>query len=134
MIEVLIKEDYDKIPLVYACGFSEEPWPKDWYEIPQYNPNTVWVYKEEKIVGFIISFLSKGKPYISVLTVIPEKTRRGIASKLLNHCIEYWFKSYDSIFIHVDFHREDAIALYKKHGFEIIDKDEESYYMKKGKV
>lgn len=134
MIEVLNKEDYDKIPEVYARGFGEKPWPKDWFDIPQYNPDTVWVYKEEEIMGFIISFISKGHPYISVLTVVPEHTRKGIASKLLEHCISVWFKSYDAVYIHVAFERTDATALYKKHGFKIIDEDEKNYYMRKGKV
>jgi len=134
MIEVLKDHDYPLIPLVYAKGFADKAWEEDWYKISQFNKETVWVYKDKEIKAFIISFYAKSRPYISVLTVVPESTRKGIASKLLNHCIYYWLKDYDSIYLHVEKDNPPAIKLYKKHGFEVIEEDQVHYYMKREKT
>ena len=131
MIEVLKLEDYQLIPDIYARGFSEDPWEDDWYEIPQFNEHTMWVYKEGMIKGFIISFIIRGNPYISVLTVVPEATRKGIATKLLDQCIDYWSENYDDIYIHVEKDNFPAINLYKKHDFVILREDKKEYYMKR---
>ena len=131
MIEVLKLEDYQLIPDIYARGFSEDPWEDDWYDIPQFNEHTMWVYKEGMIKGFIISFIIRGNPYISVLTVVPEYTRKGIASKLLGHCIDYWSEKHDDIYIHVEKDNLPAIHLYKKHDFVILREDKKEYYMKR---
>ena len=131
MIEVLKLKDYYLIPDVYARGFFEKPWEDDWYDIPQFNEHTMWVYKEGMIKGFIISFIIRGKPYISVLTVIPEYTRKGIASKLLGHCIDYWSEKHDDIYIHVEKDNLPAIHLYKKYGFVTVNEDDNEYYMKR---
>lgn len=132
MIECLREKDYDKIPIVYALGFDDVPWSKDWYDIPLYNKETVWVYKDEgEIVGFIISFLLKEKPYISVLTVVPQKQRLGVASQLLQNCLCYWKQSHEDIYIHVEKKRLSAKRLYEKFGFYVMEEDEMDYYMRK---
>lgn len=131
MVEVLNKKDYSQIPKVYADGFMDTPWETDWYQIPEFNAETVWVYKEKgEVVGFIISFLSNDNPYISVLTVKQKFQQRGIARKLLNHALEYW-KAYDYIYIHVDHERKEAFELYKSVGFEIKELRKDDYYMKR---
>lgn len=131
MVEVLSENEYNLIPDVYADGFDDAPWAMDWYQIPEFNAETVWVYKENgKIVGFIISFLSNEKPYISVLTVKQSYQRKGIARKLLNHTLGYW-KAYDSIYIHVDHDRKKAFELYKSVGFKVQEIRKDNYYMKR---
>ncbi len=86
---------------------------------------------ENEIFGFLISFISKGVPYISVVAVKQEEQHKGIATNLIKHCLDYWTRNdYEGITIHVDHHRKPAIKLYKKIGFEIIEEREEDLYMK----
>lgn len=132
MIERLRVEDYDLIPQVYASSFSQPPWPKDWFSIDVFNPETVWVYKmDEKIVGFIISFVTRDYPYISVLGVASAYKRCGIGKSLLKQVLSYWSREYDRIYIHVEKSRSPALGLYKKMGFDILETDETDHYMMK---
>lgn len=131
VIELLNQSDFDIIPDVYANGFQDERWADDWFDIPQFDVNSTWVAKVDgNIVGFIISFLSKGYPYISVLTVVGSHRRMGIGKKLVEHAIEYWNKlGYSKVCIHVEMNRLNAISLYESIGFVKTGELDDSYEM-----
>ncbi|WDV46433.1 GNAT family N-acetyltransferase [Clostridiaceae bacterium M8S5] len=121
------KEDYKDIPQVYASSFNEEPWNVDWYDIPQFNEDSNWVAKyDDRVVGFVITFISDSQPYISVLAVEQKYQRLGTGVKLMKEAILYYQnKNYNEINVHVGPDRVSANYLYKKLGFiKIGIKDE----------
>lgn len=128
-IELMTRETFCSIPDIYAASFNDKPWNHDWFEIHQFNYESNWVaYNRHELVGFIISFLSKGIPYISVLAVHPKYHNLGIGKQLVTHAISYWTRlDYDRVRIHVAFEREKALNLYRSIGFEIVSSDEDSF-------
>ncbi len=130
MITSIKEEEYSKIPDVYAEGFSEKPWANDWYAIDQFDPKTMWVYKERnEIIGFVISFISRGVPYVSVLTVVQSKQNNHIGEALMSYAFDYWYKAYDAVYLHVDFDNPRASRFYKRLGFKVEETRNEDYYM-----
>lgn len=115
----LDKDLYSKIPYVYSASFEEEPWEDDWYDIPQFNKESVWVAQyNDDIVGYILTFITNGIPYISVLATIPSFQRLGIATSLVDKAINYWRKQgYKEMLVHTD--RKPALSFYKEAGFYI---------------
>lgn len=128
-IRSMRSEDYALIPYVYSESFGVEPWSKNWYNIPQFNPESNWTaIKDTEIVGFLISFISKNEPYISVIAVHPEHQRNGTGERLISEAVKYWSKlDYKAIRIHVSFERKNAFELYRKIGFEVLGRDDDSY-------
>ncbi len=63
----------------------------------------------------------KKSPYIYTLFVVPEHRNQGVATKLLEKCIEYYEKDCKlgecNILIDVYGYNKDAIKLYEKFGF-----------------
>ncbi len=85
-------------------------------------------YKGTELIGFLISFISQSKPYISVIAVQPEHQRNGVGIQLIDEAIKYWSNiDHKSIRIHVSFERKNAFELYRKIGFEVLGRDEDSY-------
>ncbi len=122
VITHLFEDLYGEIPDVYASAFNEEPWSSNWYDVPQFDKNAVWVAVcNDKVVGFIISFLSADIPYISVLAVLPEYRRLGIARDLVEMATDYWQKrNFNEIIVHLYNERKEALPFYEKASFEII--------------
>ncbi|KAJ8887964.1 hypothetical protein PR048_007448 [Dryococelus australis] len=67
--------------------------------------------------------------YIMTLGVLYPYRRLGIASKMLEHVLNYVQQdcNFDSIFLHVQVNNEGAIEFYKKFGFEIVETKEHYY-------
>lgn len=70
-------------------------------------------------------------PYLSNLLVVPAHRRKGLASQLVNACIEeavQW--GHDSMYLHVDPHVTAALALYISKGFVPQRRVGEALFMK----
>jgi ribosomal protein S18 acetylase RimI-like enzyme len=69
------------------------------------------------------------KVYIMTLGVLAAYRNRGIGTKLLQHIIEFVEKRSDisEIYLHVQTNNDDAMALYKRHGFDVVA-TVENYY------
>ncbi|KAL0280620.1 UNVERIFIED_CONTAM: hypothetical protein PYX00_001854 [Menopon gallinae] len=67
--------------------------------------------------------------YIMTLGCLYPYRRLGIGTKMVEHVLNYVDKDghFDSIFLHVQVNNEDAIAFYKKFGFEIVETKEHYY-------
>ena len=132
-------EDFKDIPQVYADSFDDTPWSEDWHALPSFDVKSSWVAKvDREIVAYIISFVSKDMPYISLVAVKKDYQNMGIASNLLKECIKYWKLRLEAnndqglqekIGIHVDHDKVKAKKLYEKHGFKVIDIREDDTYM-----
>uniref|UniRef100_I1NPJ9 N-acetyltransferase domain-containing protein n=1 Tax=Oryza glaberrima TaxID=4538 RepID=I1NPJ9_ORYGL len=90
-------------------------------------------YYSDICVGAIACRLEKKEGgavcvYIMTLGVLAPYRSLGIGSKLLNHVIDLCEKqNIPEIYLHVQTNNDDAIAFYKKFGFEIT-KTIEKYY------
>lgn len=130
-INTLKHEDYRLIPSLYADSFNETPWSTDWYTIDQFDQDANWIASVNgKAVGFLISFISKEIPYISVIGVIQSEQGLGIGRKLIRQSIDYWEeKGYTSVRIHVNKEKHYVKHLYEAMGFNVINEDDEDYEM-----
>ncbi|GAQ78662.1 GCN5-related N-acetyltransferase [Klebsormidium nitens] len=95
---------------------------------------TKLAYYSDICVGAIASKLEKRpegglRLYIMTLGVLAPYRRLGIASKLLQHCLDLCHGNAEvhEAYLHVQTSRYEAIAFYKKFGFEIVE-TLENYY------
>jgi len=67
--------------------------------------------------------------YIMTLGCLAPYRRQGIGTKMLEHILNFVNKdgNFDKIFLHVQVNNEDAIAFYKKFGFEVVETKEHYY-------
>lgn len=77
-------------------------------------------YEDDKLIGFL--HLSKSYEVIDVVNIVVDSLylRKGIASKLLN----YAFNNFDDVtkyLLEVKVTNKEAISLYQKMGFKIIN-------------
>lgn len=77
-------------------------------------------FDDNELVGLVAAYNNPKEKFgwITNVSVDPEYSKRGIASKLLHQCYEY-FKNlnYHNIFLEVFCDNEKAINLYRKNGF-----------------
>jgi 2-polyprenyl-3-methyl-5-hydroxy-6-metoxy-1,4-benzoquinol methylase len=74
----------------------------------------------DKLVGLVAAYDNPTEKFgwITNVSVDPNYSRKGIASKLLNECNKYFEnKNYFNIFLEVFLDNKKAIELYNKHGF-----------------
>lgn len=131
-IQLLTPNYYKCVPNIYSSSFEEEPWPDDWYNIPQFNKKSNWIAVVDNIaVGFIISFLSDGIPYLSVLATHDDYQGIGVGQSLIRVTLAHWKAAgFSETLVHVEPHRKKAILLYKKYGFAIVGEKDGSYELK----
>ncbi|MEH7222871.1 GNAT family N-acetyltransferase [Bacillus sp. JJ1566] len=96
----------------------------------QTGVNLIVCELDEKIVGSIVLFPANTDAYegeleeldypeIRMLAVDPEARGKGVASALINECIQRTkAKSHQFIGLHTGEFMKEAIKLYTKHGFE----------------
>jgi len=131
IIDRIKDKDYKRIPLIYADSFDEKPWEPDWYDIPQFDPNSTWVARfDGHGIGFVISFISKGQPYISVVALKKAFHGQGIASEMIRMCKIYWKENgYKQVTIHVNHESKRARYIYDKLGFKALEVTEKDTFM-----
>ena len=110
------------------------------YKINEYLLNEnyiILVNKDTNINGFLIVY--KNIDYYELETIVTKKEYRkqGIATNLMNYFIKNYCKKNDTILLEVSCENENAINLYKKFEFEIINirkkyyENIDAYIMKK---
>ena len=117
------KRDHEVIPSVYGRSFGDTPWPADWDEFDEFNPDGVFVAKDggtAEVIGYVLSFPRRGYGYISGLAVAPEYRRQGIGFALVRAAIRY-LRGLGFRTIRVDAFVEatPAVNLYRKAGFRV---------------
>jgi ribosomal protein S18 acetylase RimI-like enzyme/protein-L-isoaspartate O-methyltransferase len=84
-------------------------------------------FDNDTLIGLVAAYDNSENKFgwITNVSVHPNYSRKGIASKLLIECIEYFKnKNYTSIFLEVYSSNQSAISLYKKHNFTIHKTEE----------
>lgn len=101
------------------------------FKIPPYRVEKPELEKVYPTKNNVIQETGKNKSlYILTFGCLPLYRRRGIGTKLMQHLTDKISESNNqihSIFLHVQISNEEAIAFYKKFGFEIV-KEVENYY------
>ena len=83
------------------------------------NKNIIGYYLDNNLIGFIITEQSYEILDILYIVVDPLYRKKGIASLLMEHIINN--KTYDKIMLEVRCDNSNAIKLYKKYNFKIIN-------------
>lgn len=112
------------------------------YNIKDYltNDNYIILISDENNINAFLIVLKNIDTYeIEAIYVDNNSRRQGIATKLLKFFEEHYLNKDDVILLEVAVNNENAINLYKKFGFNIINtrhkyyKDIDAYVMKKVK-
>lgn len=118
------RDDHSRIRRLYAEGFGSDPWPSDWDDFAEFDPEGVFVAAsiEGAGVGFSICFRREDHGYISVVAVVPEYRRRGIASALVSAAVQY-LASQRLGRVRIDAYADApaAVATYRSLGFEVYE-------------
>jgi len=123
------EQHHEAIRYIYSAAFGEEPWPADWDEFDEFDPKGIFVAlnaQAGKPVGYIISFKRRDSGYISVVAVIPEFQRQGIASAMISTAVDYLQSLYlNEVAIDVYVTNIPGVEAYKKMGFRVVETFEE---------
>ena len=134
MIREMEASDIDKVYDIENQAFFE-PWSKKNLvkDLEQNNFLKHYVYeKNGEVVGFYIASLVLDEVEIFSIAVDNKNRCEGIASKLLEHLIDFSKKSgVCQIWLEVSTKNQAAINLYEKFGFEIMG-IRKNYYQKIG--
>jgi ribosomal protein S18 acetylase RimI-like enzyme len=116
---------HEVIRHIYSEAFGEEPWPTDWDAFEEFDPKGVFVVSHsqtDRPVGYIISFRREDFGYISVVAVIPEFRRQGLAPAMITAAIDYLQSlSLREVVIDVHVKNTPAVEAYKKLGFQVVE-------------
>jgi ribosomal-protein-alanine N-acetyltransferase len=122
------ESEADGIEAIEKQCFSK-PWSKKSITESFLHGTRFFIYKEQgKTVGYmgISCILDEG--YITNIAVLPKRRRKGIASALLEFCLEY-AKEKELSFVSLEVRKSNlaAIKLYEKFGF-IIEGERKNFY------
>lgn len=81
----------------------------------------ILVNKDEILNGFLIVYKNIDCYELEIIVVSDLYRKKGIATKLIDYFINNYCKKDDIIFLEVSCENENAINLYKKFDFEIIN-------------
>ena len=116
------------VPQLYAASFGEPAWPDDWDAIPEFDPAGVFLAQAQpggEYAGFVVSFRRRNFGYISVVGVLPQWRRRGIAGCLIAAAGKYLLAhGAKYLQIDVDVVNEAGRLAYEKLGFKVIERKE----------
>jgi len=132
----LRKMDHSDLPSVLkieALNY-EFPWSegvfKDCFRAMNYV-NWVCEAPENVIVGYCIISVMAGEAHIMNISVNPDFQRQGAGRKMMEHVIEYARPRAEKMFLEVRPSNPNAMALYRKLGFQEIG-IRKGYYPAKG--
>lgn len=99
------------------------------------NGIVITAVHNNNIIGLLAFYCNdmKGKlAFITNMSVLPEFYGKGIAAKMMNHCVKYVIeKNFIYIGLEVNKLNERAISFYIKYDFKIEADHNESHFMKK---
>jgi ribosomal protein S18 acetylase RimI-like enzyme len=94
---------------------------------------TFEAWHEKKLVGLIAVYFNdrqSKKGFVTNVSVLENHNNKGIASQLIKMTKEYGHNNdFTKISLEVHTQNSNAIALYKKHHFEIEHEEEEALFM-----
>jgi ribosomal protein S18 acetylase RimI-like enzyme len=114
------------IPDVYAAAFERPAWPLDWDSFDEFDSAGVFVAyatEAETPAGFAISFQRSDHGYVSVVAVVPEFQRRGVASCLVGSAAEYLLSlGLEKVRIDAWEDSPPAVCTYEHLGFRVYER------------
>ncbi len=132
-IENMREEDLPEVMEIEKMSFSS-PW--SWHSfLRDINDNSYAMYLtakyEDKVVGYVGSWLLVDEIHITNLAVAPNYRQQGIATKLITETIRKIksSKNRELVFISLEVRKSNkpAIKLYQKLGFDKVDIRPEYY-------
>ena len=124
------REDYAAFAAIEAGHPGYPAWGEKGFEAEEKNRNSVTLAAEEggRVEGFINFWILRPQVQLNTLAVSPAFKRRGAASALLGKMLEYAAKSAcREVDLEVNERNAGAIALYARHGFEVVGKRPKFY-------
>ena len=126
-------EDINRLGVIFESNFLKTYHIKDYLNNPNY---IILVNKDEIINGLLIVYKNIDYYELEAIVVDPDYRKRGIGNSLITYFVDNYVNSED-IFLEVAVNNINAINLYKKNGFEIINirkkyyRDIDAYVMKR---
>jgi len=124
------KEDYQAFAAIEAQHPGYPAWGEKGFEAEEANRNAVTLAAEAggRPAGFINFWILRPQVQLNTLAVDKAFLRSGTASALIGKLLEYAAKSLcREIDLEVNEHNAAAIALYRRHGFEVVGKRPKFY-------
>jgi ribosomal-protein-alanine N-acetyltransferase len=112
--------DIPRIVEIEDCSF-EVPWPDFLFKAHLSNPGFL-VYEKEQILGYVIIGTSEDRTrsHLQSIAVHKDCRRQGIASKLLNWCIDLAkLYGFERMTLEVREKNIDAQLFYSENGFKV---------------
>ena len=120
IIEIIEEKHLEEIMEIEKKSFKTPYSIKAMKTAFQFCPWKYGIFKDEKIIGFILTFKESRVAYhIVTFAIDPKYRKKGLGTKLLNYMIdktkEYGAKEWR---LEVETNNEEAIKLYEKEKFE----------------
>jgi [ribosomal protein S18]-alanine N-acetyltransferase len=99
------------------------PWHREIFVLELNKPSTLQLVSKinDKVTGYIISWMMHDEIHILNVAVHPDFRRRGIAKRLINDVTEYFYpKGAKSIILEVRINNKSAQSLYHNLGFKTL--------------
>lgn len=124
------KEDYPFFAAIEAEHPGYPAWGVKGFEAEEKNRNAVTLAAEldGRVAGFVNFWVVRPQVQLNTLAVARASLRKGAASALLGKLLEYAAKSLcREIDLEVNARNAPALALYARHGFEVVGKRPKFY-------
>ena len=94
------------------------------YDVASYIKNNnyiVLVNEKEKINAFLLISENASSYELEMIFVLEEYRHQGIASNLVNYFLNNYYNNEKEIFLEVSTDNKEALKLYQKYNFEVIN-------------
>lgn len=120
------EKDLSTILDIENRSFSD-PWPREAFDDIFESGQEFWVVeKNRKIAGFVNFIKAADEVQIYNIAVLDEFRNQGLGTRLMNFALSY-FKDTQSAILEVRPSNREAVNLYLKIGFKIINKRKKYY-------
>lgn len=122
LIRPIADGDLDPVTELERLCFSD-PWTREMFAETLSNPLAVYLVAEEEgeLIGYVGMYHIMSEGQITNIAVIPERQRRGVATKLFSALLDYSRKNgIDELTLEVRDSNTGARALYERFGFRTV--------------
>ncbi len=130
-IEKMQKKDLKQVMEIEEDAFPD-PWHVSFFK-RQLHPRKKHMHLyiarlAEKVIGYVVFYLSFGEAHIMNIAVAKEYRRRGVAKYLIDYAFEIiQTDGAEVVFLEVSVNNSAALHLYKQFGFEVFGQRKRYY-------